>query len=446
MHGETAGPINSAGFEEATSSFDFEKLIDDAIKKVYRGKLAAGMADAPLFKANADTVWSAVKASLPKPSPETYGSAAHILALEMKENVNVAMAFKNHHNILELHSALIDANGKVRSFREFQTEARPLMNAYNVNYLKAEYEYAVAAGQQAVAWSRLSEADLISYSTVGDNRVRQEHALLDGTTLPPSDPFWDTYYPPNGWRCRCKTIAKDGDATIKQPEGLPDLQPFFRNNVGKTAKVFPESHPYFNIEPRFAKSASIDLFGLAKFLEPSQELLARRIAFKNRYSLDNNFQLVEPEYWKAKNQWEKEYSGSLFIHKQIEPSDITGTIPVAHLAAAEGRIVVLLPTKASIGKKGPTADGLMDNDGLDWEFKGVTGGEGQISKAASAAEEKSTALFLYTGDKFTLKRVREILRGYYLLTKKGKGFIRTKVVAFYAHGAIHYADPEDLIL
>lgn len=41
------------------------------------------------------------------------------------------------------------------------------------------------------------------YSTVKDNRVREEHWLLEGVRLPKDDPFWLKYFPPNGWNCRC---------------------------------------------------------------------------------------------------------------------------------------------------------------------------------------------------------------------------------------------------
>lgn len=44
------------------------------------------------------------------------------------------------------------------------------------------------------------------YVTVGDDRVRPEHEVLDGVTLPKDDPFWQRFYPPNGWNCRCQAI------------------------------------------------------------------------------------------------------------------------------------------------------------------------------------------------------------------------------------------------
>ena len=47
-----------------------------------------------------------------------------------------------------------------------------------------------------------------TYMTVGDQRVRPEHALLDGFTARADDPIWNLIYPPNGFNCRCSVIAK----------------------------------------------------------------------------------------------------------------------------------------------------------------------------------------------------------------------------------------------
>lgn len=48
------------------------------------------------------------------------------------------------------------------------------------------------------------------YSAVGDRRTRPEHHALHGRVFPLSSPFWDTWWPPNGFKCRCtvKTLSE----------------------------------------------------------------------------------------------------------------------------------------------------------------------------------------------------------------------------------------------
>ena len=61
------------------------------------------------------------------------------------------------------------------------------------------------------------------YVTAGDDRVRPSHAILDGTTLPKSDKFWNRFYPPNGFNCRCQAIPLFAPANIVYPpKRLPD--------------------------------------------------------------------------------------------------------------------------------------------------------------------------------------------------------------------------------
>lgn len=55
------------------------------------------------------------------------------------------------------------------------------------------------------------------YSTVGDDRVRDQHAALEGITLTKDDPFWQRFYPPNGWNCRCQVIPLFEQRKVVQP-------------------------------------------------------------------------------------------------------------------------------------------------------------------------------------------------------------------------------------
>lgn len=49
------------------------------------------------------------------------------------------------------------------------------------------------------------------YVAVMDRRTRPSHAMLNGRIFRYDDPFWDSFYPPNGWGCRCRVRALSDD-------------------------------------------------------------------------------------------------------------------------------------------------------------------------------------------------------------------------------------------
>lgn len=51
---------------------------------------------------------------------------------------------------------------------------------------------------------------------------RPEHKKLDGLTLPAKHPFWNRYYPPNGWGCQCCVVGARSAAGARRLGGDPD--------------------------------------------------------------------------------------------------------------------------------------------------------------------------------------------------------------------------------
>ncbi len=74
----------------------------------------------------------------------------------------------------------------------------------------------------------------LEYSAILDDRVREDHAAMDGRKYAIDDPIWDRWTPPNGFNCRCVLIPvtlADGDfKPSKQPPASVQPDAGFKEN------------------------------------------------------------------------------------------------------------------------------------------------------------------------------------------------------------------------
>lgn len=73
--------------------------------------------------------------------------------------------------------------------------------------LKVIYEANIRSARAAGQWERAQRTKkFLPYFEyrLGPSEVhRPHHAAKEGVILPVDDPFWDAWYPPNGWGCKC---------------------------------------------------------------------------------------------------------------------------------------------------------------------------------------------------------------------------------------------------
>ena len=164
---------------------------------------------------------------------------------------------KAFHEMNEAFPSLIDENGNRKSFERFLNDVRKIDKTYNSNYLRAEYNFVQASAEMAGKWEGfMQDGDryYLQYRTARDGRVRPEHAVLHGVTLPITDTFWEEFYPPNGWNCRCTVVQvrKSKHPATPHDEAMAlgeqalqrDTKGMFRFNPGKEGKAVPDYNPY----------------------------------------------------------------------------------------------------------------------------------------------------------------------------------------------------------
>lgn len=165
---------------------------------------------------------------------------------------------KTFHELNEAFPSLLDEDGNRKPFERFLNDVRKIDETYNANYLHAEYNFVQASAEMAAKWEQYSEDGdryLLQYRTAHDDKVRPEHAALDRITLPMSDPFWESYYPPLSWNCRCSVVqvrrgkyeeTPHNEAMSRGEEAFANNEKLnmFRFNSGIQGKTMPDYNPY----------------------------------------------------------------------------------------------------------------------------------------------------------------------------------------------------------
>lgn len=169
----------------------------------------------------------------------------------------VFSGMKTFHELNEAFPSMLDESGERKPFGRFLSDVQKIDETYNRNYLRAEYNFVQASAEMAGKWEQFEKDGdryFLQYRTAHDDKVRPEHAALDGVTLPITDTFWESYYPPNGWNCRCTVVqvrkskypATDHSEAMDRGNEAIDSQryPIFKFNSGKQQKSVPDYNPY----------------------------------------------------------------------------------------------------------------------------------------------------------------------------------------------------------
>jgi SPP1 gp7 family putative phage head morphogenesis protein len=171
------------------------------------------------------------------------------LSEKAKQRAFAVAGLARREQVAQIHAALTSALEKGETLTQFKkriggileqkgwtgNEAWRIENIYRTNMQSAHM-----AGRYAQMKRASKTRPYWRYIAVKDKRTRPSHAALNGKVFPHDHDFWDHYYPPNGFRCRCsvQTLSQRQveDRGLEVDTEIPRLvtpDPGFYGNVGR---------------------------------------------------------------------------------------------------------------------------------------------------------------------------------------------------------------------
>lgn len=306
-------------------------------------------------------------------------------------------------------------------------DARRLQLIFDTN-LRQSY----AAGR----WARIERNRAVNpyviYRTMRDERVRASHRPWDGVVLPVDDPFWDTHYPPNGWRCRCLAYAIDAAGVeelraagvqIKTAAPPERLVPYVNRRTAQTTLV-----PH-GIDPGFAYNA-----GKARALADAQIAAAKASAWltPEQAAPVLSALMAGPREQAAYEAWVDSVFAARAAGARGRVTVLGFVDPVEQrYLQAQGREVALAPIQLRdgllIGPKGrrhEAAGNALTPD--EWKRA-----RQMVARPAATLYDSQTGAVLYVGDADDGRAVKLIVQTNYVL----RGGLTNDVRAAYKVGA-----------
>ncbi|KQI66999.1 hypothetical protein AN189_17880 [Loktanella sp. 3ANDIMAR09] len=182
----------------------------------------------------------------------------------------------------ELQTALDDG----LAFAEFQKRLRPRLQARGwwgtqavtdpatgetapaklgtPRRLRTIYDANLRSARAAGQWDRIQRTKAalpyLAYRLGPSERHRPHHAAKEWLVLPVDDPFWQTWYPPNGWGCKCWVMqisrSRAEELGIDDSPEI-DTREWLNNRTGETKMVPVGIDPGWDRNPGAMRQAAM---------------------------------------------------------------------------------------------------------------------------------------------------------------------------------------------
>ena len=156
----------------------------------------------------------------------------------------------------DIRAAVESAIENGESIGKFRKRFDDIVNEHGWEYkgkrgwrTRVIYDTNIRTARMAGRWDKLQQnkenRPYLMYRTAGDERVRDKHKQWHQIILPVDHPFWKTFFPPNGWGCRCgvRTVSqRDMDRNGWKVSNESDIQAFMNDKTSRVNHVTGEDY------------------------------------------------------------------------------------------------------------------------------------------------------------------------------------------------------------
>lgn len=150
--------------------------------------------------------------------------------------------------------------------------------------LKTIYRANMRSARAAGQWDRIQRTSralpYLVYLLGPSERHRPHHQAKEGLVLPVDDPFWQTWYPPNGWGCKCHvrqiTRREAEERGISDSPDIP-MRDVFNKRTGEIKSIPSGIDPGWEMNPGLYRQRQMERF-LAGKLDGADPAIARAAA------------------------------------------------------------------------------------------------------------------------------------------------------------------------
>ena len=154
----------------------------------------------------------------------------------------------------------IENGGTIKTFKESMNQFLESNGYEGITNFQADniYRTNIQTAFQAGHYEQMVKPEVMRarpywmYDAVNDKKTRRSHLAMDGRVFSADDPIWDTWYPPNGFRCRCSVITLSERQVKERNLVVESGAPVAGDIEGRFVNILPD--------PNFSTNAAKDRF------------------------------------------------------------------------------------------------------------------------------------------------------------------------------------------